>query len=491
MAPIMDIDKPDTSAEEAATAKSTTTTAVATNPKKKKNSSNNPSASSETAALHPDMALAQDIHRLTMVQNGKLSIKDATSIIGFSTQELLEKVMARVGTGGKSLAEAMKENESKYKPTGSSSAEGENVTTATKDNENVKNVSPEPLLNPPLYRHLQSTLSYTSPNALTDDDLNTLTSHHESILQALNDAVAKAKDEAGDTEVLHAHMDIARYQAKCSTKESALSAYRTAISLPKLSVGKKLDAHLEMARVCSFWGDYKQMKETLADATKATAKGGDWDRRNRLKIYQALSHLLVRDVESASKLLVEGIATFSCTELCAYSEFIVYAILTGLLNLKRTELKKSIIDGSEVLQVAKDIPVVIRLANTLYDCDYKAYLHTLVDLQPHLIANRYLQPHAGYLLRELHVIAYQQFLDSYQSVTLESMATTFGVGIDFLDVQLSRFIAAGRLTAKIDKYGGVVETNRPDWKNARYKEMIQKGDLLLNRVQKLGRVVDL
>ena len=133
----------------------------------------------------------------------------------------------------------------------------------------------------------------------------------------------------------------------------------------------------------------------------------------------------------------------------------------------------------------------IRLANTLYDCDYKAYLHSLVDLQPHLIANRYLQPHAGYLLRELHVLAYQQFLDSYQSVTLESMATSFGVGTEFLDVQLSRFIAAGRLTAKIDKYGGVVETNRPDWKNARYQEMIQKGDLLLNRIQKLGRVVDL
>lgn len=114
-----------------------------------------------------------------------------------------------------------------------------------------------------------------------------------------------------------------------------------------------------------------------------------------------------------------------------------------------------------------------------------------MDLQPHLVANRYLQQHAGYVLRELHVLAFQQFLDSYQSVTLESMAGSFGVGTEFLDVQLSRFIAAGRLSAKIDKYGGVVETNRPDWKNARYQEMIQKGDLLLNRIQKLGRVVDL
>ena len=133
----------------------------------------------------------------------------------------------------------------------------------------------------------------------------------------------------------------------------------------------------------------------------------------------------------------------------------------------------------------------LKLANTLYDCDYKQFLHTLVALNPLLIANRYLQPHAGYIVRELHVLGYRQFLDSYQSVTLENMAASFGVSVEFLDLQLSRFIASGRLTAKIDNVGGIVETNRPDWKNARYREMIQKGDLLLNRIQKLGRVVDL
>jgi len=132
-----------------------------------------------------------------------------------------------------------------------------------------------------------------------------------------------------------------------------------------------------------------------------------------------------------------------------------------------------------------------RLVNALYDCDYKGYLHAMVDLQPILVADRYLQPHSGYIMRELHVLGYKQFLDSYKSVTLESMAASFGVGTEYLDLQLSRFIAAGRLTAKIDKFGGVVETNRPDLKNAQYKDMIQKGDLLLNRIQKLARVVDL
>mmetsp|Transcript_24251 Transcript_24251/g.36185 ORF Transcript_24251/g.36185 Transcript_24251/m.36185 type:complete len:113 (+) Transcript_24251:965-1303(+) len=89
------------------------------------------------------------------------------------------------------------------------------------------------------------------------------------------------------------------------------------------------------------------------------ADGGDWDRRNRLKVYSALSKLLARDVKEASTLLVDCIATFSCTELCSYTDFIVYTMISGVLYLPRTELKKMIIDGPEILSVAKDIPAVV------------------------------------------------------------------------------------------------------------------------------------
>ena len=53
-----------------------------------------------------------------------------------------------------------------------------------------------------------------------------------------------------------------------------------------------------------------------------------------------------------------------------------------------------------------------------------------------------------------------QFLDSYKSVTLDSMAQSFGVSVSFIDSELADFIVSGRLTAKIDKVAGVVETNR-------------------------------
>jgi 26S proteasome regulatory subunit N7 len=47
--------------------------------------------------------------------------------------------------------------------------------------------------------------------------------------------------------------------------------------------------------------------------------------------------------------------------------------------------------------------------------------------------DRYLQPHFRYYMREVRVVVYSQFLESYKSVTMEAMAAAFGVTIDFID----------------------------------------------------------
>mmetsp|Transcript_5194 Transcript_5194/g.6310 ORF Transcript_5194/g.6310 Transcript_5194/m.6310 type:complete len:429 (+) Transcript_5194:71-1357(+) len=402
-----------------------------------------PSASAETASKYPDMSLAQRIHRLVVLHS-----------------KLLDDDEAAAAKIPKDLTDIVK-----------------------------KEIAGDDVENPSLYRHLKSTLQWE--DALSEEELKSLDDKHKETMESLEKKEEEAKESAGDMEVLDAKLEQARFAAKSLSKDEAVEAYDKVVGLPKLSSGKKIDALMECSRVASFHGDDKRNAELLDQATKLAADGGDWDRRNRLKVYTALSKILARDIKGAASLLIDCIATFSCSELCSYSDFIVYTIISNILHLPRTELKEKIIDGPEILSVKNDIPVVIRLVNALYDCDYKAYLHAMVDVQPILVSDRFLQPHSGYIMRELHVIGYKQFLDSYKSVTLESMAQSFGVGTDFLDLQLSRFIAAGRLTAKIDKFGGVVETNRPDLKNAQYRDMIQQGDLLLNRIQKLARVVDL
>jgi 26S proteasome regulatory subunit N7 len=94
--------------------------------------------------------------------------------------------------------------------------------------------------------------------------------------------------------------------------------------------------------------------------------GGDWDRRNRLKVYRALSKLLARDIKGAAGLLIDCIATFSCNEICSYKSFIVYAVLSNLLHLPRPQLKEKVIDGPEILSMAIEIPVVVRTEERAY-----------------------------------------------------------------------------------------------------------------------------
>ena len=51
-----------------------------------------------------------------------------------------------------------------------------------------------------------------------------------------------------------------------------------------------------------------------------------------------------------------------------------------------------------------------------------------------LIANDvYLKDHKKHFEKEIRVVIYSQFLESYKTVTLENMASSFGVSVKFID----------------------------------------------------------
>lgn len=200
--------------------------------------------------------------------------------------------------------------------------------------------------------------------------------------------------------------------------------------------------------------------------------------------------MIQRNFKAAAALFLKSVATFTCTELMPFNQLVLYTVVTSILALDRVELRDQVVDCSEVLSVIAEIPSLSDLLNNIYECKYKGFFQAIVDIEAYLTLNRYLSRHMRYIIRELRVLAYSQYLESYRSVTLASSAKAFGVSVDFLDSELARFIAAGRLNAKIDKCAGIVETNRPDAKNSQYQSMITSGDILLNRIQKLARAVN-
>ena len=72
------------------------------------------------------------------------------------------------------------------------------------------------------------------------------------------------------------------------------------------------------------------------------AKGGDWDRRNRFKVYQGTFAMSKRDFKSAATLLLDALSTFTCTELMSYNTFVQYAVLSGALALDRADIKAKV-----------------------------------------------------------------------------------------------------------------------------------------------------
>lgn len=280
--------------------------------------------------------------------------------------------------------------------------------------------------------------------------------------------------------------------------------------------------------------------------------GGDWDRRNRLKAYKGLHLLTIRSYNLAAPLLLDSLSTFTSYELCSYSSLVVYSVLAGSLSLKRVDFKSKVVDAPEIKAILgsdsedkfaaltgatsagpaagdeemkdastatpgqastvvnlttlgtgsgdqaasnekpMDFSPLTALVTSLYKGTYRTFFLALAAVEDNfLLQDRYLHEHRTWYIREMRLLAYTQLLQSYRVVGLKSMANDFGVSVDFLDKDLAKFIANGRINCTIDRVSGVVETNRPDDKNKQYTDVVKQGDALITKLQKYGQSVRL
>lgn len=199
----------------------------------------------------------------------------------------------------------------------------------------------------------------------------------------------------------------------------------------------------------------------------------------------------MRDFKKASDLFVSSIATFTASELLDFKNFVFYSVILGLLCQDRKMIKKEIIHSPDVLAVNRDIPHLKEFSESFYNCDYHTFFRAFIEITTQVSNDVYMKDHAQFFTKEMRLVAYKQYLESFKSVTIENMATAFGVSNDFIDRELSTFIYNGKLNCKIDKVSGVIESNRPNKKAEMYQNTIRKGDALLNRVQKLARGLDI
>eukprot|EP00731_Ephydatia_muelleri_P003686 Em0001g3686a len=274
---------------------------------------------------------------------------------------------------------------------------------------------------------------------------------NESELKRLDEAIENAQKNYGESEQKDALMAKAEYLCRIGDKDSAVSAFRVAYE-KTVGLGYRLDVVFYLIRIGLL-----------------LEEGGDWDRRNRLKTYHGLYAMSIRDFKMAATYFFETMATFTSTELMEYRAFVKYAVFCCMVAMDRSDLKEKVINGTDIREVLHSFPELKDYVESLYYCRYDEFFRSLFWVEREFKCDRYLATHSRYYIREMRIKAYTQLLESYRSVSLLHMAKSFGVGVEFMDRELSQFIATGRLHCRIDKVGGIIETNRPDSKNHLYQ----------------------
>lgn len=310
--------------------------------------------------------------------------------------------------------------------------------------------------------------------------------------------IEDAEKNLGESEVRQAWLAKSEYLCKIGDKDNAVAAFRQTFE-KTVGVGYRIDLVFNLIRIGLFFMDHELVMTNIEKAKELMEKGGDWDRKNRLRSYEGLYKMAVRDINEAAQLFLQVVPTFGAYELMTYEDLIFYTVVTTVYALDRPDLKENVVNCNEIQQQLnaetteqnQHLPLAKELLNTFFACDYAHFMNALAKLErDFLLNNRYLRPHVQYYTRAMRIKAYQQFLTPYKSVSLDVMAKSFGVSKDFMEQELFKFIATGALICRIDGCKSVVEMAQSDQKNHLYKKLLHDGDILLNRVQKLSRVIN-
>ena len=273
--------------------------------------------------------------------------------------------------------------------------------------------------------------------------------------------------------------------------DKALETFKETIE-QTTSFNTKIDAIFEILHIGLMDKNQDILKEYLEKCHELLkTEGGDWEKKNRLKIYEGLNFVLNKNFKGAGKNFLDALMTFTSYELFDFKTFVFYTAITNIITVDRKTLKDRIIDNSDVLSCINEIPHLQKFLNTFYDGEYGEFFHELYYIIQVIKKDFYLSKHYNYFINEMRVKVYSQFLQSYKTVTIDNMANVFGVSKNFIDNELSNFISQGRINAKIDKVSGIIECSHNEQNIDLYQTTIRESDILISKIHKLSKLLEI
>ncbi|KAI5179681.1 26S proteasome regulatory subunit N7 [Nematocida sp. AWRm80] len=220
------------------------------------------------------------------------------------------------------------------------------------------------------------------------------------------------------------------------------------------SIIVKYDIYITEIRMLLLLEEESQIKGVINRINNIIDLGIDWNRKNKYKVYQGLVSLLSRDYSGCS-IFLECISTFDCRELFEYDELILYCIYIGIMTLSRQEIKKKLIDSSEVCEVVKNIPGAFDLVNNYYECNYGSIFKDIYVFSTELVNNINITD-IDYFIYTIKVRLYTQLLTSYKAISIDQMSSIFGVSLQYIQNDLEEMILRKDISCKINHNNNMI-----------------------------------
>uniref|UniRef100_A0A1B6LTI9 26S proteasome non-ATPase regulatory subunit 6 n=1 Tax=Graphocephala atropunctata TaxID=36148 RepID=A0A1B6LTI9_9HEMI len=359
----------------------------------------------------------------------------------------------------------------------------------------------------PYYKEVCADLGWEFNNSLYEEMVAANVKRQEELEK--EHAENNVLDEEDQSQLCGVWQSKLDYLCSIGDSEAASALATSKIEDKTVPKSHRIDAVFSLFRVSFFHGcNIKGMSSAIEKATELIEgiSGGDWSARNKLKAYEGVWSLAIRDFTRAAHLFVDVVPTFESYELADFGTIIRYTVLACMIALPRCDLRKKLMHHGVMAQALHSQYQDLReYFVSLYDGRYSDFLVCLARIEVEMKRDPLLHPHYRHYVQEMRLRAYKQILQAYRSLSLEYMANSFGVTTEFVEREVARFAAAGRLQCKIDSVAGTVITSAhlgddavrskeaPEAsldRNILYQTTVKRGDILLNRLKKLARVMD-
>lgn len=300
-----------------------------------------------------------------------------------------------------------------------------------------------------------------------------------------DEKIAATEADQGDLEIRDAMLEKAELYNEVKDYEN----YRVWVNkaLGK-TVGNSKKLELTIMILNTYWieRNFEQFERSLDDCRKLTDESLDWEKKNKLAIYNGIHQILKRQMADAATCLIACVDTFNSQEIMSFKELVKYAVILGLLELPRKEVREKLVQNAEINSVLNETPLLKKFVQTIYGMQYRQFFSVLIELNDQVLTQDVLlSRHRQFLLKRARIVIYSLFLESYKTVRLDKMAQSLGVSVEFLDQELADLISQRYINCKIDKVNQVVEAIKVDNRSTAFQEIERKGDALVERLHKL------